>query len=101
MQFTQEPTGCEKTIISDLQGAWILLRETVVESGRFDGIERVLFHIDEAMSWEVVRDLRRMPPLLLMIRNIAHQGDAPDAVIESVAYLDTLLQKVLSEFVSG
>ena len=100
MPFTRELTGYEKSIISDLQGAWILLRETVAESARFDGIERALFHIDEAMSWEVVRDMRKMPPLLLMIRNIVHQGHAPEEVLESVAYLDTLLTKVLSEFAS-
>ena len=57
-----------------------------------------MFHIDEAMSWEVVRDLRKMPPLLLLIRNIDHQGQAPEEVLASVAYLDTLLKKVLSEF---
>lgn len=32
MPFTQEPTGYEKTILSDLQGSWQVLRESVVAS---------------------------------------------------------------------
>jgi hypothetical protein len=30
MAFKTEPTGYEKTILSDLQGAWIVLRESVI-----------------------------------------------------------------------
>jgi hypothetical protein len=55
MAFTTEPSGYENTILSDLQGAWIILRESVANSARFEGCDRVLFHIDEAMSWENVR----------------------------------------------
>jgi hypothetical protein len=66
-----------KTILSDLQGAWICLRESVVEAFGFPGSDRAIFHIDEAMSWESVRNLRRMPPLLLVIRNICTEGGAP------------------------
>ena len=45
MVFPTENTGYEKTILSDLQGAWILLRESVVDTEGFDGWNRVLFHI--------------------------------------------------------
>jgi len=61
MAFSTERTGYEKTILSDLQGAWTVLRESVVDTKRFDGWDRVLFHIEEAMSWETVRNLNRMP----------------------------------------
>ena len=30
--FIEEPTGYEKTILSDLQGAWSLLRQSVVDN---------------------------------------------------------------------
>jgi hypothetical protein len=60
-----------------------MLREAVVNSARFDGCDRVLFHIDEAMSWKAVRNLRLMPPLLLIIRNLWLQGKAPDEVIQT------------------
>lgn len=71
--FQKEPTGYHKTILSDLQGAWSLLRQAVVDNFGLSSADRVLLHIDEAMSWESVRDLRRMPPLVLMIRNICER----------------------------
>ena len=98
MPFTQEPTGYEKTILSDLQGAWGLLRESVVDAAGFEGWDRVIFHIDEAMSWETVRNLKQMPPLLLMIRNICMQVKAPEEVLENIRELDAILKEVLSEF---
>jgi hypothetical protein len=97
MPFTEEPTGYEKTILSDLQGAWTLLRNSVVDTGEFEGRHRAIFHIDEAMSWESVRNLRRMPPLLLIIRNICTQGKAPKEVVENIQNLDEILKEVLSE----
>ena len=97
MPFTEEPTGYEKTILSDLQGAWILLRESVVDAAGFEGWDRVLFHIDEAMSWETVRNLKRMPPLLLIIRNICSQSEAPQDVLENIQAVDGVLKRVLAE----
>jgi hypothetical protein len=93
MTFTEEPRGYEKTILSELQGAWIVLRESVVASVGFDGWERALFHIDEAMSWETVRNLRRMPPLVLVIRNICTQGNAPQEVLENIQDVDNILER--------
>ena len=98
MPFTQEPTGYEKTILSDLQGAWSLLRDSVVDATGFEGCDRAIFHIDEAMSWESVRNLKRMPPLLLIIRNICMQGKAPQEVLDNIGELDEILKEVLSEF---
>lgn len=101
MSFTTESSGYEKTILSDLQGAWTLLRESVVETGGFDGMDRVLFHIDEAMSWESVRNLGRMRPLLLIIRNLCLQGGAPKEVMENIEQVHDLLDEVVLEFPSA
>jgi len=98
MSFPTEPTGYEKTILSDLQGAWNVLRDSVVESGGFEGAARAIFHIDEAMSWETVRSLNRMPPLVLMIHNICAQGNAPDDVVENIEEVDRLVKEVLKDF---
>ena len=57
--FDTEATGYEKTAISDLQGSWGNLRDAVVEKFGFPDSERLLFHIDEAMSWESVRNLKK------------------------------------------
>jgi hypothetical protein len=54
------------------------LREAVITHAGFEGWERTLFHIDEAMSWETVRHLERMEPLVVLIRNLVVQGNAPE-----------------------
>lgn len=97
MAFKTEPTGYEKTILSDLQGAWGVLRESIVNSAGFEGWDRALFHIDEAMSWETVRNLRLMPPLLLIIRNICLQGKAPDEVLRNIDDIDEVLTEAVEE----
>jgi hypothetical protein len=97
MAFTQEPTGYEKTILSDLQGAWSVLRESVVEAAGFEGWKRAIFYIDEAMSWEVVRNLRQMSSLVLIIRNICLQGKAPQEVEDNVQNVDEILKEVLDQ----
>ena len=97
MAFPTEPTGYEKTILSDLQGAWGVLRESVVNSAGFEGWDRALFHIDDAMSWEAVRNLRLMPPLLLIIRNLCLQGKAPDEVIQNIDDVNEVLTEAVEE----
>jgi len=46
MAFEKESGSCEKTVLSDLQGAWQNLRDEVVGQAGFPNWERVLFHID-------------------------------------------------------
>jgi hypothetical protein len=98
MAFPTEPTGYVKTILSDLQGAWTVLRESVVNAAGFDGWDRVLFHIDEAMSWETVRNLDRMPTLILMVRNLCSQGKAPEEVMEKIEEVNDILKEVLQDY---
>ncbi len=95
MAFFTEPTGYEKTILSDLQGAWSVLRQSVVDSAGFEGWERMLFHIDEAMSWEVVRHLERMKPLLILVRNIALQADVSENIMQEIDDLSQILDETL------
>ena len=51
-------------------------------SGGKDLINKVLFHTDEAMSWEVVRNLKLIPPLILIIRNLCNQGNTPEEILQ-------------------
>ena len=95
MAFFTEPTGYEKTILSDLQGAWSVLRQSVVDSAGFEGLDRMLFHIDEAMSWEVVRHLERMKPLLILVRNIALQADVSENIMQEIDDLSEILDETL------
>lgn len=80
MPFYQEPVGYKKTLLSDLQGAWLCLREAVVEGRLFDRRANVLFHIDEAMSWESVRDWTKMKKALLLVRNLILQAGVDEEV---------------------
>lgn len=74
MGFAKEPSGYNKTALSDLQGAWSNLRETVVDNFGFPNSDKLFFHIDEAMSWECVRNLKLMKETLLLAHNIAAQS---------------------------
>ena len=101
MSFYTEPTGYQKTIVSDLQGAWENLREAIAENPGFKDWDRLLFHIDEAMSWESVRDLDRMKAALTMIRNIAAQADIPDEPAYWIQQVSSILDKVLEKIRKG
>jgi hypothetical protein len=94
MNFQTTPTGYEKTILSDLQGAWSIFREAVADTGGFKGAGMVLFHTDEAMSWEVVRNLKLMPPLVLIIRNLCNQGNAPQDVLQQLNMINEVLERI-------
>ena len=97
MTFGTEPTGYEKTALSDLQGAWTILRNEVVEQFGFPDSDKLLFHIDEAMSWESERDLAKMKSTLLLIQNITAQTEAPEEVRESAqAVRDSLKDTLLA-----
>ena len=98
MTFVTEPDGYEKTILSDLQGAWEVFRESVVNAAGFKNWDRVLFHTDEAMSWETVRNLNRMPPLVLIIRNLCTEGGAPEETLENLEDINGILKETLAEF---
>ena len=95
MAFFTEPTGYEKTILSDLQGAWGVLRELVVDNAEFEGWSQMLFHIDEAMSWETVRHLETMKPIVTLIRNIAMKGKAPEEIMQAIQDVSEILDEVL------
>jgi len=53
------------------------------------------------MSWETVRHLERMEPLLLLIRNLAAQGEAPAEILEAIEEIAEILQEVQSNVKRG
>ncbi|MEI8181180.1 MAG: hypothetical protein WCG29_00610 [Desulfomonile sp.] len=94
--FYEEPAHYEKTILSDLQGAWSNLRHAVVENHPFPESDRLLFHIDEAMSWESVRNLPQMRSTLLLIQNISSMNAVPEEVIEWVEDILDIMQEIMT-----
>jgi len=99
--FFEEPTFYEKTALSDLQGAWLYLRDYAVKEFGFENSDKLLFYIDEAMSWECVRDIGSMKPLILLIDNIAKQADAPDSIIEAIEDVRHAYEDILTEISKG
>lgn len=100
MGFYKEPGGYYKTALSDLQGAWLDLRESVVNNFGFPNSDKLLFHIDEAMSWECVRNLKLMKQTLLLVHNLAAQF-APEEVIELAGMVRESLDDVFSAIADG
>jgi hypothetical protein len=95
MKFYEEPPLYQKTILSDLQGAWSNLRQAVVENYPFPGSDKLLFHIDEGMSWESVRNLSQMRNTLLLIQNLAQTNQVPDEVMEWIEDVVETLKELL------
>ena len=88
MRSPTEPDGYQKTILSDLQGAWQVFRESVVQTAGFENWDRVLLHTDEAMGWETVRNLDRMPALVLIIRNLCLQSGLSGEIMQNLEEID-------------
>ena len=101
MSFATEPTGYEKTVLSELQGAWQVLRDEVADQAGFPGWERVLFHIDEAMSWESVRNLQTMRKRLVLVRNLLGQDGVPQIVNENLEVVNSLMSETLRALKGG
>ena len=101
MAFEKEPGGYEKTVLSDLQGAWQNLRDEVVAEAGFPNWERVLFHIDEAMSWESVRNLQTMHKRLVLVRNLLGKDDVPDVLNDYLQGVNELMDDALRALKTG
>lgn len=101
MAFITEPTGYEKTALSDLQGAWGNLRDAVVKNFGFPNSDKLMFHINEAMSWELVRNLQQMKATLLIIQNISVQAKVPEEVTELIEDVRQDLEVVFDEIAKG
>ena len=101
MPFYQEKDAYQKTILSELQGVWINLRNSVAEQPGFTNWERMLFHIDEAMSWENVRNLKEMRNVFLVIRNIAVQSTIPEQVTEAIELVEFYMNDVFEAIAEG
>ncbi len=101
MTFIQEPTGYHKTVLSDLQGAWSALRQAVVDNFDFENSDKLLFHIDEAMSWESVRNLQAMKSTFIFIRNIAFISEASEEILEAIDDVQVELDEALQSLADG
>jgi hypothetical protein len=101
MNFYQEPTHYEKTIFSDLQGAWGVLREEVIKEHASKDCSQLFFHINEAMSWESVRNLNHMKNTFVLVQSIAQQINVSDEIMALIEEVRDVLYEVLNETQRG
>ncbi len=101
MIFYQEEHSYSKTALSDLQGAWSNLREEVVNNHPFEHSGRLLFHIDEAMSWESVNNLKHMGDIILLVHNIAIRSKTPAEVVWCIKQVQDEFAAVLDDIGDG
>ena len=97
ISFYQEPAHYEKSILSDLQGAWEVLKDEVIKEHESKDCSRLLFHINEAMSWESVRDLSQMRNTLVLVQSIAQQTNVSDEIMVLIEDVREILYDVLDE----
>lgn len=95
MAFFTEPPYLQKTILSDLQGAWEVLLEEVLEQHPFPESERLLFHIREGMSWESVRNLQYMQNIIVLIKNISVKNHAPESILTEIESVRVLVNEAI------
>jgi len=60
-----------------------------------------LLHINEAMSWESVRNLNYMKNTFVLIQSIAQQMNVSDEIIELIEDIRDILYETLSELEHG
>lgn len=101
MTFIKEETSYSKTVLSDLQGAWGNLRTAVVDDFGFPHSDKLLFQIDEAMSWESVRNLDYMKKVFIVIKNISLQNQVPNDVTECITMIEEDMEEVFSAIREG
>jgi hypothetical protein len=97
INFYQEPTHYEKSIVSDLQGAWEVLKDEVIKEHESKDRSRLLFHVNEAMSWESVRDFSQMRNTLVLVQSIAQQTNVSDEIMVLIEDVREILYDVLDE----
>jgi len=78
-----------------------VLRDEVIKEHTNENYSRLLLHINEAMSWENVRNLNLMKNTFVLIQSIAQQIKASDEIMELIENVRDVLYEVLDEIERG
>ena len=97
MHFYTEQTSYEKTSLSDLQGAWENFKHTLLCLHPFPYSDRIIFHLNEAMSWEMVRDLKKMKDVYLLIRNMCMKSEKAEELTGDLEVIRDCLDEAIEE----
>lgn len=96
--FYTEKNSYKKTSLSDLQGAWENFRELLLGMHPFEDSNRVLFHVNEAMSWEIVRDLNEMKNIHLLVKNILKKTGHYESLSVEMDDIALCLEEAILEY---
>lgn len=98
MAFYTEQSSYEKTSLSDLQGAWENFKHTLLCLHPFLSSDRIIFHLNEATSWEMVRDLKKMKDVYLLIRNMCMKSEKAEELKEDLEEIRVCLDEAVEEY---
>ena len=76
------------------------MREEVARAG-FPDWQRALFHIDEAMNWESVRNLQYMHSRLVLIRNLLAVDQVLEVVSENLEFVNAAMEETVEALKDG
>jgi hypothetical protein len=97
-KFYTEQQVYEKTSLSELQGAWENFKTTLLKQLPFENSDKIIFHMNEAMSWKVVRDLHEMKNIYMLIRNIIIKTQQYETLVEELNEIKFCLDDALEEY---
>jgi hypothetical protein len=78
-----------------------VLRDEVIKEQSSKDCSQLLFHINEAMSWESVRNLNHMKNTFVLVQSIAQQIKVSDEIMQLIEDVRDVLYEVLNEIQRG
>ncbi len=78
-----------------------MLRDEVIKEQASKDCSQLLFHINEAMSWESVRNLNHMKNTFVLVQSIAQQINVSDEIMGLIEDVRDVLYEVLDEIQHG
>ena len=70
-----------------------MLRDEVIKEHSGKDCSQLLFHINEAMSWESVRNLKHMKNTFVLVQSIAQQINVSEEIIELIENCKRYLER--------
>ena len=101
MRYDIESTTYLESILSDLKITLSCLRDTIFKLPVSNIRDRLLFHINEAMNLDSVRDLPRIQYAFLSIKNIVQQENMTGELLDFIDDIYVLLDEVFEAVHAG
>lgn len=80
------------------KGACENFKHTILCLHPFPGSDRIIFHLNEAMSWEMVRDLKKMKDVYLLIRNMCLKSQKAEELKEALEDIRVCLDVAITGY---